>query len=71
MSVKLVEDKDELRRFLQKKPYQNAYLLGDLDPQFFPFCKWFGFYDDDDELAGLVLLYHGLRVPVLITSGDA
>lgn len=70
MSVKLVEDTVELRRFLQKKPYQNAYLLGDLDPHFSPFCKWYGFYGDDGEITALALLYNGLRVPVLITSGD-
>lgn len=69
MSVKRVENRDELRKFLRDDRLANAYLLGNLDPAYFQFCRWYGMRQDDDSLGSLVLLYTGLSLPVVFMVG--
>ncbi len=69
MAAFRVEDRDELREFLVTDRLANAYLLGNLDPAYFQFCKWFGMRRADESLGSLVLLYTGLSLPVVFMTG--
>lgn len=70
MPVEELSDRQELREFLVRDRLANAYLLGNLDPAYFQFCKWYGSRDEDGKLQNLLLLYTGLSLPVLFTSGN-
>lgn len=69
MAAFRVEDRDELREFLVTDRLANAYLLGNLDPSYFQFCRWYGMRRDDGSLGSLVLLYTGLSLPVVFMTG--
>lgn len=56
--------------FLRRDRLYAAYALGDLEPEFFPRCDWFG-ADCDGVLQTLVLVYRGLTPPTLFAMGDA
>ena len=56
MAVEHITDREELRAFLMKDRLANAYLLGNLDPAYFQFCKWYGLRDEHAELQSLALL---------------
>ncbi|MFT5435041.1 MAG: ribosomal protein S18 acetylase RimI-like enzyme, partial [Myxococcota bacterium] len=68
---KEITDKGLLYRFLIKDRIERAYHLGDLDPAYFGYCKWWGVLDDTGELEALVLLYTGLRTPAVLTLGSS
>lgn len=70
MSVEPLNDRDELRDFLIQDRLANAYLLGNLDPSYFQFCKWYGSRNDDGQLRNLMLVYRGLSLPVVFMSGN-
>jgi ribosomal protein S18 acetylase RimI-like enzyme len=55
-----------IRAFLGGDPALTAYALGDLDPDFWPQSEFVGAVQDD-ALAAVVLLYHGLD-PTIITA---
>ncbi len=69
MPVEVLKDRDLLRSFLTRDRVGNAYLLGDLDPAYLPFCDWFGHFNEDRQLDALILLYKGLSLPVVLTVG--
>lgn len=69
MAAFRVEDRDELREFLVTDRLAHAYLLGNLDPAYFQFCRWHGMRGDDGKLGSLVLLYTGLSLPVVFMAG--
>ncbi len=71
MAAEHITDREELRRFLMKDRLANAYLLGNLDPSYFQFCKWFGLRDGQNELENLALLYTGLSLPVVFIVGNS
>ena len=70
MAVEKLTDREELRQFLIRDRLANAYLLGNLDPSYFQFCKWYGARDESGELKNLLLVYSGLSLPVVFTSGN-
>jgi ribosomal protein S18 acetylase RimI-like enzyme len=67
-TVRVVEEVEELRDYLLKDPIGRAYQLGDLDSAHFPYATWYG-AGVEDSLETLVLVYTGLSLPVLISSG--
>ncbi len=69
MSVESIDDRDEMRQFLMADRLANAYLLGNLDPQYLPFCRWYCLRDDDGALDSLLLLYTGLSLPAVFMVG--
>lgn len=69
MSDLRVENRDDLRELLVSDRLANAYLLGNLDPAYFQFCRWYGMRRDDGSLGSLVLLYTGLSLPVVFMTG--
>lgn len=68
--VERLEDREELRRFLIQDKLANAYLLGDLDPDYFPFCDWYGTRAPDGTLDSLLCSYTGLSLPVVLAVGS-
>jgi len=62
-----ITDTEELKRFLVRDRVANAYLLGDLDPSYMPYCTWYGARTSSGELGALVLVYEGLRLPAVLT----
>lgn len=72
MEIRGIEDRDQLLEFFLGDPVACAYQIGDLDDAYFPWCRWWGaFDDDDDQLKLALLLYSGLSVPVALTYGQA
>ncbi|MEZ4458612.1 MAG: GNAT family N-acetyltransferase [bacterium] len=71
MAAEHITDREELRRFLMRDRLANAYLLGNLDPAYFGFCKWYGLRDAQGELENLALLYTGLSLPAVFVCGSS
>jgi ribosomal protein S18 acetylase RimI-like enzyme len=71
MTVVELTDREELRDFLVQDRLANAYLLGNLDPAYFQFCRWYGTRADDGSLGNLLLVYRGLSLPVVFMVGHA
>ena len=69
MSIERIENRDELRGFLMSDRLANAYMLGNLDPAYFQFCRWYGQRREDGTLGSVVLLYTGLSLPVVFMAG--
>ncbi|MBA2662546.1 MAG: GNAT family N-acetyltransferase [Bradymonadaceae bacterium] len=70
MAVQQLTDRGELREFLMRDRIANAYLLGNLDPAYFQFCRWYGSRTASGELGNLLLIYRGLSLPVVFMSGS-
>lgn len=70
MAVEQLTDRNELREFLMRDRLANAYLLGNLDPAYFQFCRWYGSRDARGELGNLLLVYRGLSLPVVFMVGQ-
>ncbi|MEZ4466012.1 MAG: GNAT family N-acetyltransferase [bacterium] len=61
-----------LAAYLQARPIDRAYMLGDLDPAYAEQCTWFALPNASGEgIDAVILLYQGLRVPAVLTSGSA
>lgn len=69
MATERVEDREELREFLVSDRLANAYLLGNLDPSYFQFCRWHGMRREDGSLGSIILHYTGLSLPVVFMAG--
>ena len=48
---------EELRRFLMQDRFANAYLIGNLDDLYQPFCRWWGVRDDLGQLRNVLLVF--------------
>lgn len=70
-TIRAITDREVLQAYFSKDRIGCAYQLGDLDDAYFPWCKWWGTFDDKDELDFALLYYVGLSVPVTVTYGDA
>ncbi len=64
-----VLDETVLRNFLERDRVAAAYHLGDLDPRYAGFCRWFGAAGPTGDLDGVLLLYTGLRMPAVLSLG--
>ncbi|PKN55354.1 MAG: hypothetical protein CVU56_21840 [Deltaproteobacteria bacterium HGW-Deltaproteobacteria-14] len=63
-------DANALRLLLAQDRVGGAYMLGDLDPQYAPFCSWFVSADGDGRDDAIVMVYDGLSAPALLTLGS-
>jgi len=68
----MIETRDQalLRTFLRQDCITHAYQLGDLNPMFFKFSRWFAIESSPGTLDSVMLLYSGLRLPVVLTTGS-
>lgn len=67
--VEKLDDKEELRDFLVEDKLANAYILGNLTPDFFPFCDRWGARDGNGNLGTVLFVYDGLSLPVVTMAG--
>jgi ribosomal protein S18 acetylase RimI-like enzyme len=65
--IRRLREAERIRAILEKDRCWALYALGDLDPERFSHCEWFGLDDDDT----LVLLYRGFDTCVLYAQGAA
>ncbi len=70
LAIERVSDREELCRHLQDDRFANAYLLGDLDPDYFPFCTWFVARDREGSIESIVTYYEGLSLPAVRATGS-
>ncbi len=72
MSLRFCEisDKQAIEEFLMKDPALNIYLIGDLDPFFFPQTRWYAAIDNE-TVCGIAMLYTSPVASTLITSANA
>ncbi|MFN8242393.1 MAG: hypothetical protein U0X39_16780, partial [Bacteroidales bacterium] len=69
MTIRIIDDRDAIARFLGRSPSINLYLIGDLDDFFRPYTTWYALTDGDDILS-LALLYSGMETPTLLCFHD-
>lgn len=69
MKVELVEDREELARFLGRNWRLHLYELGDLDDFFRPYTRFYGLWEGD-RLREVALLYSGGVLPVLLALSE-
>ncbi|MFW9824610.1 MAG: GNAT family N-acetyltransferase, partial [Candidatus Thorarchaeota archaeon] len=67
--IKQIRDKDSLYKRFEKDIFLFAYHIGDLDDFYFSDCKWFGL-EENGQIAEVILLYSGLKVPTLLIFGS-
>ena len=64
-----LEDKEEIKSFLEKDPYLHIYSIGDLDDFFWPFTTWYG-SRRNQELEAIVMVYGGPELPTVLALSD-
>lgn len=65
-----LNDKEEIKSFLEQDPFLHIYSIGDLDDFFWEFTTWYGFRNKM-ELEAIVMVYAGPQLPtVLALSGN-
>ena len=69
LQVEQLDNRDELQDYLVQDKLANAYLLGDLDPDYFPFCRWYGTRTPDGSLESVLTHYTGLSLPAIYAVG--
>lgn len=69
MRFEEITDCQRLEDYLTPQPVRAAYQLGDLDPVFFKFTRWFAM-TAAGEIRALLMLYNGLSVPAVMTLGE-
>ena len=62
---------EQLHEFLLRDRVSAVYQLGDLDPRYSEYCRWWGDFSDTGDLEAVLLLYTGLRTPAVLTLGSA
>jgi ribosomal protein S18 acetylase RimI-like enzyme len=67
--VRTLTNKDEILAFLQQDRLYAAYAIGDLEPNLFAQCQWFG-AENDERMLALALFFTGLQPPALFTMGN-
>lgn len=68
-TVELV-DKSSILAYLETDRLYAAYAIGDLEPELFAHCEWFG-AERGGRLQALALHYSGLGFPIVFVMGDA
>lgn len=68
-SVVRTEDRAALARFLRRDPQLHLYELGDLDPFFWPSCRWHALASVDGALEAVVLEFACPLAPTVLALG--
>jgi GNAT superfamily N-acetyltransferase len=74
-TTKPITTKSEILEFLEIDRLYAAYAIGDLEPEFFEQCQWFGAtrpaVEAPGRLEALALCFAGLKPPALFLMGEA
>lgn len=65
----LITNRNKISKFLMRDPANKIYLIGDLDPFYFPSTKWFAM-SNANEIEGLAMLYEGGIATTLLAFPD-
>jgi RimJ/RimL family protein N-acetyltransferase len=65
MSFLRLHDRAQIESLLRRNPELHVYSLGDLDDFFWPCTTWYG-WQDDGELAEVVMIYSSRTMPTLV-----
>lgn len=66
----ILDDLDQVERYLRQDPYLHLYGLGDLDARFRPCTTWYGLLAGEN-LETAALLYRATDPPALLALGEA
>lgn len=69
-TVREIKDRETLHKLLIDDRISAAYHLGDLDPRYFDYCRWWAASETEGAEPSVMLLYTGLRMPAVLTLGD-
>jgi len=69
MKVVRLQEKAVINQYLQKNKPLHIYSIGDLDDFFWEYTTWYG-WADNDEISAIILLYKGLTVPTLLALSE-
>lgn len=70
LSVRKVEDKGDIYRFLKQDRFYAAYAIGDLEPALFRQCEWYGAFRNG-KMTALCLHFKGLHPHSIFVMGAA
>ena len=70
LSVKKIEDKGDIYRFLKEDRFYAAYAIGDLEPSLFGQCDWYAALRNG-RVTTLCLHFRGLHPNPIFTMGTA
>lgn len=70
LTIEELDNRAELQNFLTRDKLAAAYLLGELDPDYFPFCNWYGTRAPDGTLESVLCHYTGLSLPLVLAVGS-
>jgi GNAT superfamily N-acetyltransferase len=70
LSVKKVDDKGDIYRFLEQDRLYSAYAIGDLEPSLFGQCEWYAALRNG-RMTSLCLRFKGLHSHPIFTMGAA
>lgn len=65
MTLRRLDDRDEIEAFLRRDPELHVYSLGDLDDFFWPYTTWYG-WQEDGKLRDVALTYMSRTLPTLV-----
>jgi ribosomal protein S18 acetylase RimI-like enzyme len=68
-SVVCTRDRSALAAFFRRDPLLHLYELGDLDPFFWPSCRWYALTVEDGRLEAVVLEYACPLAPTVLALG--
>jgi ribosomal protein S18 acetylase RimI-like enzyme len=68
-SVARIEDRAALSAFFRRDPLLHLYELGDLDPFFWPSCRWHALAAGDGHLQAVILEYACPLAPTVLALG--
>ena len=69
LEVVEVQDRESIEAFARLDLPLHIYEIGDLDPFFWPYTKWYGLRGDDGALRALTLLYSAPSHTVVLAFG--
>lgn len=69
LRVEKLLDRDRIYDYLATDRVAHAYQIGDLDEVHFGQSSWFGCLDEQGEIEAVLLIYDGLSLPVVFSSG--
>lgn len=70
MEISELTEKKQIEYFLRKNSFLHVYSLGDLDPFFWPFTKWYGKIERG-QVEEIILLYAGCSLPTVLAITDS
>lgn len=69
MKEESLNNKEEIKKFLEQDPFLHIYSLGDLDDFFWPFTTWYG-SRHNAKLEAVIMVYAGPQLPTVLALSN-